>query len=76
MDSALVHTNYLSNKSPKMKQEENYINIFSEHNAIKLNVNNINKNNERSLGQNSNLIHRLVDKQSRVWIIIPSFTTV
>lgn len=57
-----------------MKQEENYINIFSHHNAMKPNVNDIRKNNERSFEQNSDLIYRLGGRQSRVWIIIPFFT--
>lgn len=57
-----------------MKQEENYINRFSHHNAMKSNVNDISKNSERSLEQNGDLIYRLGGRQSRVWIIIPFLT--
>lgn len=57
-----------------MKQEENYINIFSHHNAMKPNVNDISKNSERRLEQNSDLIYRLGSRQSKVWIVIPFFT--
>ena len=55
--------------------KENYINIFSPHNAIKLNVNDICKINE-SLGQNSDLLYSLGGRQGRIWIITPSLTAV